>query len=461
MWIRLGVAVVLMAAGAGALAAQSPHLRLEDPVTFGVANDGLLVYPTSLAPLPDGGAVLRDGSRVLLFGSDGRYRGEVGRPGQGPGEFGQPWRVNLVGEDIWVADLRRRRFVRFSLAGDHELTGPVLAAPAVRVSGLVLPHSVLSDGSFLAVHQPGESRDGLRILRIAGPEAEPRVVFDVNLAAMEVLLEFPAPGGTGQMGIPNWFGAGDMLAVSPGGRWIVKLERPAPERTEARMVLTLLPAFGEGHVRREVEYHAPPLESSHIEAWLKSLPQIPELVRFGLFRDEARARAAVQRQANLPRFMPAAAGGTGGGGTAVLSPTTLAVSDEGVVWVRLEPHTWQVVSPDGTLASLQDPRCPEILAVSPGFVWCTVRDPYDVVRPVRYRLVSAPGGKRTEPGERTVVSPGHVGRSPAGNPFGPPRGGDPRCLTPRPLNCPEQREALRSAYDYVGSAMALGRGIAQ
>src|SRR5688572_19625875 len=64
----------------------------------------LLTAIEDLTVLPDGRIVtahFRE-SVVRVFDPNGRLLTVIGRPGQGPGEFRNAWRVGWVGDRIWV-----------------------------------------------------------------------------------------------------------------------------------------------------------------------------------------------------------------------------------------------------------------------------------------------------------------------------------------------------------------------
>jgi hypothetical protein len=85
--------------------------------------------PTNVAFAPDGGFFVGDGygsHHILHFSNQGKFLGEIGRPGHGDGEFDTPhglW-VDLRGTEplLVVADRGNRRIQTFTLAGTHVRT---------------------------------------------------------------------------------------------------------------------------------------------------------------------------------------------------------------------------------------------------------------------------------------------------------------------------------------------------
>jgi hypothetical protein len=82
--------------------------------------------PTNVAFAPNGDFYVGDGygsHHVLRFSNDGKFLGEVGRPGQGDGEFDTPHGlyVDTRGEqpNLVIADRGNRRVQTFTLDGTH------------------------------------------------------------------------------------------------------------------------------------------------------------------------------------------------------------------------------------------------------------------------------------------------------------------------------------------------------
>ncbi len=95
----------------------------EDPAYAGRPID---FVPTNVAFAPNGDFYVGDGygsHHLLRFSSDGKFLGEVGRPGHGDGEFDTPHGlfVDTRGGDaiLVVADRGNRRVQTFSLDGSH------------------------------------------------------------------------------------------------------------------------------------------------------------------------------------------------------------------------------------------------------------------------------------------------------------------------------------------------------
>lgn len=111
----------LLLALANAASAQAKWRLVED-LRIGSGDEG----PTSFNDIRDfdvdgrGRVVILEyqSQEVRLFGADGKFVRQVGRRGQGPGEYSQPNGVRFGrGGSIWVNDHRNSRFVSFTPEG--------------------------------------------------------------------------------------------------------------------------------------------------------------------------------------------------------------------------------------------------------------------------------------------------------------------------------------------------------
>lgn len=105
-------------------------------------------------------------SRVLVFDTRGRFQREIGRKGQGPGEFSRPTGACLVpGNGLAVADFNGNRIEVFDAAGKFVRSIKVTEA---RVADLV--HS---DGRFYTV--PSFGRSGYAVTMGSDGKSQPLV----------------------------------------------------------------------------------------------------------------------------------------------------------------------------------------------------------------------------------------------------------------------------------------------
>lgn len=128
------------------------------------------------------------GSHIKVFGSDGSYVHTIGRAGEGPGEFSQPWQIAVDPSDsLYVWDAGHSRILVFS--PDHQFTRSFLISPAWVVASMEVP---APDRLLLAAFGTGETlpikvldQDGA-VLREAGALREVGRAIDLtDLAGYE------------------------------------------------------------------------------------------------------------------------------------------------------------------------------------------------------------------------------------------------------------------------------------
>jgi hypothetical protein len=128
--------------------------------------------------LPDGGIIVVEGGSLLggvqelrLFDASGGYVRTIGRPGEGPGEFGRLAPLaGLAGDTIWTWDMRQFRLTWFTTEGDV-LGDMQVQSAAGPITGLTR----LADGTYLAALLDFSAANGADEYYV-GPE--PLVTFD-------------------------------------------------------------------------------------------------------------------------------------------------------------------------------------------------------------------------------------------------------------------------------------------
>jgi hypothetical protein len=179
------------------------------------------------------------GGHVLVYDSLGRFLGSIGRPGQGPGEFGR--QVRLVvgrGDTVFALDDAFMRVQRFTHDGQFLGGFPFM--------GQVPSFALLDDGSLLLHRLPWQPEDHL--FHLLSPTGEELAKFGTS--SMEELdLDF--------------------RVVSPslgGGFWTASLWRYEAHLWEAPGILA-------GILRREVDWF--PSGGSYPEGIYERLPPPP------------------------------------------------------------------------------------------------------------------------------------------------------------------------------------------
>lgn len=117
-------------------------LQLAEDLRIGsLDGDGMDVFGAigSYAASPDGSLIVVDGLgvRVSVFSADGGYAFDIGRRGEGPGEYTAPSRVFLGERGTYIYDRGLRRIQLYRPNGTY-------------VTGQLLPRRTLSQPSFAA-----------------------------------------------------------------------------------------------------------------------------------------------------------------------------------------------------------------------------------------------------------------------------------------------------------------------
>lgn len=308
---------------------------------------------------------------IRVFGPDGRRLFDVGRQGDGPGEFRGMGKLYYRDGAVHAIDTRLRRVTSFDADGDVVGTRSLVAAAAATQGG----GQYLFGDSILAVRDR-TTDDGTvtgRFLTVLSAAGE----------GQRMLLELPAyTTSTHQID----FGGGAVLrgprlpfsdyipfAVGPDGNGIAVVDQAgaaAGERTSAsvrviradgRVRSFTVPSARVRVTREQVaETIAPVL------AEMTDLPNFPSRAE-----SERILTAAVDEEYHPP-------------------VSQLLLGRDGTVWVRRERTNasrdlWQVVHEDGSFA-VRIPAEVTVLAADRQHVWARVQDEFDVPYLVRYRL---------------------------------------------------------------------------
>jgi len=176
-----------------------------------------------------------DNGRVVKVGLDGRFVAEMGRKGEGPGEFQMPMGMAVTREgEVAVFDVGRRGFTLFNPDGSFDRTVPLGTDPASLSS--------FPTGSILPLPQGGVVSGGGGGVRISvgpggpspAPEGRPLTVYSLVDGSSRTVYQAwgpppAAPGGGGTRlsaggisvraagGMPRAFEPGLHVGVLPDG----------------------------------------------------------------------------------------------------------------------------------------------------------------------------------------------------------------------------------------------------
>lgn len=158
-YLALGLLLLVGLEGIEAMTSSWPRNAVKD-VRPDLLNDDRAVFslPTDLAAY--GGEIYVVDARdnvIRVYSGDGDYLREIGKPGQGPGEFDFPHTVDFYNEKIYVADSSNKRIQILSLGGRY-------------LSGFRLRESpeqliVFDEDTIVVSHWPDASRGKENLIR--------------------------------------------------------------------------------------------------------------------------------------------------------------------------------------------------------------------------------------------------------------------------------------------------------
>jgi hypothetical protein len=303
----------------------------------------------------------------------GSFLSNVGRSGQGPGEFRSISRLSVRGDTMFVADLFQQRLVWFSISGDHIQTAAIRSRSQPSVSAVV----PAPEGLFW-----GESpfRPGLR-----GPMERPLVLMDVEGRTEAVVAVQSMAGGSGAVV------AGDRVAVFMQPFATLRhLRAFAPDGSAVVVVDT-----ENGGGRRDGTYlvlKITPRADTVFSARLIHRPtRLPQQVRDSIyasfstiFGGSRRGMRLAREHVDVPEIAPPVA--------------DVVVDVRGRTWVRRafpdagEPNLLILDRNGVVVAVAQIPDRVRMLHVSTRHVWGVEADELGVPFVVRY-LIQAEGGR--------------------------------------------------------------------
>ncbi len=182
-----------------------------------------LLYPFEIGSDSSDHLYILDGPghRVFVIGSDGVIVDSLGREGQGPGEFRDPWAIAITANEIAVADLATRRIVRWTQAGEPLDPIPIRDA-------LWEPKFQFSEGSILytTVGPAGGGQEQYLLVR-TGPSGKSTVI---TLAKQGLRVgDFPSCHATGIATQPlfaptlHWDAGHDRVVVNADVGYVIEV----------------------------------------------------------------------------------------------------------------------------------------------------------------------------------------------------------------------------------------------
>ncbi len=363
-------------------AAQEPAGDVRFLNTFVVPDSLALTRTEQLVVGHDGTVYVLDANQanVLVFDPDGTFQRLIGRRGEGPGELLAPWRAGVIGDTLWVVDLRRPQINLYDAASGSSLNsvGPSTWSYLSGESSPLRPFALMSDGNVLAVRN--SDREGfVEVLLytlteegIAGP-GNLLTVLDFGDRSIAV----PIPGGGSGLRIRNPYSYSDMLFVASRGDRVLVVRRDAEEQ-EPTFTIEHLTVDGTTEVV-VVPYESHGLDEDDVTDWLAGLSPLERMAEMGLFPSHTAAVEAAAGAFEIPPSYPPIANlGRG------IVDEGLLMDSAGVIWFQRagpgtsESREWTVLRSDESTRKVVVPRSLRVLAVRGNEVWAEVRDDFGI-----------------------------------------------------------------------------------
>jgi hypothetical protein len=345
----------------------------------------------NIALAPDGRAFVfpwSDATAAWIFDSAGKYIGQFGRAGKGPGEFAAIRALGFFGDTTWVYDSRNQRISYFSRTGEvigstAALTSYAQLSPSKQVFFMLGPF--LRDGS-VAVYE-------LRADRIDAPNLEPWVILRIprneigeNPTAKTVLdsalLSHTLPpnaqvikaGKKTFYPMPVWTDQG-LFAAASNGSIYATVNRKVSDGNPSSFMLTIRPVPGPPK-QFSIPYTPLPITEADVDsAWVAYRATMG--TRENNWPTEAELRAQYGRVLSRPAHHPAV--------------RKLLVSNDSTIWLE-RPSTngmqlWEIYDLNAKLiARVEVSKAFQPLAASKRALYGKEVDANGVESIVRYRV---------------------------------------------------------------------------
>ena len=338
--------------------------RLQELDRFGsLGDEGSALSEVADVAVTDSTILVLESSppRVAVFNREGEWIRDLGRSGEGPGEFRYPEEVGTSGGNVWVGDLHGLRLEVLSPAG-ASVASHRWDIPRDSLDDLAVPTALLEDGSVLASPR-----------RIISPNVRNRPYYRVTPEGEVLGLLYRQPVIDGDIFTASLPGGGftvglhplpqsPLVSVLPDGRGLLVVERGQSDRPDSASFGIEVVRPDGGSTRFDVPYVPVPAQG-----WLDDFSRRmeEEMLRSGAVNREfiEILRESVQPRIHYPP-VSAAVGGL-----------------DGSVWIRREEFLqsdsvrWQVFNPEGALLGefsapanlrIHWPSLEEVWAVQPG-----------------------------------------------------------------------------------------------
>ena len=375
---------VLLAACGGPPAEAVPEWRVEEELRIGSRDDGEeALTEVPFLTVDAGGSIFvpQPQDRVVrVFSPDGELARVLGRPGQGPGEFGGIDAIGLLGDTLYVSDTRNRRVSFFGSDGSLLKTTPFNWPSIDGLFGPRRVNKILSDGTVLVDPSFGSPNVAAGIIT-ARPLLRMDMAGNILLRPAEISVEnrvLAVVRGNSGLITSQPFADFPLLGFSRAEDFVVILRREAATSSSpVAMHLLKVTASGDTVVSIDIPYQPKPLLPEIFETVLAELAE--RLVGSGPFGSTSAAKETIREAVYRPAHLPPA--------------SDLVVAQDGRVLIRREdlgePQTkWDVLSPEGVpVARINMPASARVRFATNTHIWTIELDELDVPYVARYRIL--------------------------------------------------------------------------
>ena len=359
-----------------------PQLTLTEELRIGSVDDPDAGFSQigGVTIGPDGSlyVIEQQDNEVRVYDAQGTLVRRFGRQGEGPGEFLFPSQLGVVGDTLWVTDLRLQRLSLFTTSGEFLKSfspPPTPLTLASNINAMLTVGGLRSDGTLgsgWSVAIPRDPPQDTVMIPIVRMDTTGAIIDTIRLqpwafpARQTIDLggrPLPVPGETSPM--PLYVDAAD------DGVFVVHRE-VASNADEGTIRVERFDVDGDTQWVRELRYRPRPYNDAVIDSMISRYRGMYQMMGVDLDAAQARVREAMK----LPPFQP---------------PISAAYSgQDGTLWLRREDDggpmwRWVVLGADGApLGALTLPRNALVRWPDARKPWFSEADDMDVPWLVRY-----------------------------------------------------------------------------
>lgn len=366
-----------------------PSARLVKVATIDVVNAPLSRRPSHLWELSDGTVLLGGQTEVLVFDRDGSYRREIGRAGEGPGEFRWLDGLGAHGDTVWTSDPLLGRVTRFFPDGSLlETVTPDVPGQAAGQRLRLAP-----DGSIVGSPLPlnGVSGDPSGRGRVLWWRWHANEGLLDSLVASEVWHEHMLLRPSGRTGgvarLQQPFSERAPVAFGGTERYALAARAVVEADDEALIVVERYHFDGRRDTSVALRYRPRHLTAAAVDSVVYELGR-QNSTRPGSRVQAARPTQEIARQLreaiHVPRYYPPL--------------NDLIQGSAGAIWIGRERSAsreanWVLATEsEGALARITLADYQRPLLATADYVWLLEASMFDLPRIVKYRIEITPGG---------------------------------------------------------------------